>query len=209
MMKGCRNLNQRLQERFFRLLTLQPDAFPMLMRGKKFPALVTLQPFRQRPAAPIQWRAQSFPTSKIWKECGIMGERMPRVPPEAPDGGAGGAGVGPYSAVIRKRLPVFVSSVMVLARCGVNTVCSTAKSVGEFSLITVSVPSPWELNTSIVSGLNVAPSHPTPMGRSVKMCPSAADKMIMLFLSRQAANRISFFASSARPAHPPPLLERS
>ena len=36
-----------------------------------------------------------------------------------------------------------------------------------FRLITVgSVPSPCELNTSIVAGLNVAPSHPTPIGRS-------------------------------------------
>src|SRR5208337_208482 len=171
----------------------------------------------------LPFAAQSFPTTRIWKECGIMGARGPRInaggplaaggPPvaggAAPAGGAGGAGVGPYSAVIRKRLPVFVSSVMVLARCGVNTVCSKEKLVGEFSLITVRVPSPCELKTSIVSGLKVAPSQPTPIGRSVMMCPSAADKIIMLFLSRQAAKRIPFFASSARPAHPPPLLERS
>ena len=55
MMEGCRNLNQRLQKGFLRLLALQPDTFPVLMREKKFPALVTLQPFRQRPATPIQW----------------------------------------------------------------------------------------------------------------------------------------------------------
>src|ERR1700677_365934 len=102
------------------------------MREKKFRALVTLQPFRQRPAVPVQWHAhhyqavfevaapssgflasaqsatsfaaQSLPTSRIWKECGIIGGRGPRInaggPPAAggpPDGGAaaGGAGVGP------------------------------------------------------------------------------------------------------------------
>ena len=104
---------------------------------------------------------------------------------------------------------VFVSSVSVLARAGVATVCSTTKSVGEFSSITVSVPSPCELNASIVAGLNVTPSHPIPIGRSVMMCPSVADRITMFFLSRHAENRIPFFASSASPAQPEPLLERS
>ena len=42
----------------------------------------------------------------------------------------------------------------------------------------------------MVAGLNVMPSQPTPVGRSVMICPSLADRMIMLFFSRQAANRI-------------------
>jgi hypothetical protein len=54
MMKGCRNLNQRLQKRFLRLLALQPDAFPMLMREKILSALVAFQPFRQCSAAPVK-----------------------------------------------------------------------------------------------------------------------------------------------------------
>src|SRR5208283_2123994 len=123
--------------------------------------------------------------------------------------GAGGAGAGPYSAVMSSRWPVLVSRVMVLARTGVVTVCSTTKSVGEFSLMTVSVPSPWELKASIVAGLKVAPSQPTPMGRSVMMWPSMAERMTMSLWSRQAAKRMLFLASSASPAQPLLLLERS
>ena len=104
---------------------------------------------------------------------------------------------------------VFVSRVNTLARCGVATVCSTEKLVGESSFTTVSVPSPCELKASIVAGLKVAPSDPLPMGRSVMICPSVAERMIMFLLSRQEAKRILFFASSASPAHPPPLLETS
>jgi len=53
-----------------------------------------------------------------------------------------------------------------LARAGVGIVCSTEKLVGESSLTTVVVPSPCEVMASFVAGLKVAPSHPTPMGRS-------------------------------------------
>src|ERR1700739_3455417 len=123
--------------------------------------------------------------------------------------GGGGAGTGAKLGGVSRVCPGFASSVSVLARAGVGTVCSTLKLVGESSLITVSVPSPWELNVSIVAGLKVAPSHPLPMGRSVMMCPSVAERMIMFLLSRQAAKRMLFFASSARPAQPPPLLETS
>src|SRR6201998_396709 len=148
-----------------------------------------------------------------------MGARGPR----AYDGGAPGAGVavaaacvadggggtGPNSAVMSRMWPVFASSVSVLARAGMGTVCSTLKLVGESSLITVSVPSPWELNVSIVAGLKVAPSQPLPMGRSVMMWPSVAERMIMFLLSRQAAKRRLFFGSSARTAQPPPLVKKS
>ena len=125
----------------------------------------------------------------------------------APGGGVDGT--GPYSAVIVKMWSVLESRVRVFARAGVGTVCSTAKLVGESSLITVSVPSPCELKASMVAGLKVAPSQPTPVGRSVMMWPSVAERMTMLFLSRQAAKRMLFFASRARPAQPPPLLDRS
>src|SRR5215831_11704357 len=147
-----------------------------------------------------------------------MGARAPRIHAGGPEDGplAGGAvsttgswGTGPNSAVMVRIWLVLVSRVRVFARAGVATVCSTEKLLGEFSLITVSVPSPCELNASIVAGLNTAPSQPLPMGRSVIICPSVADRMIMFFLSRHAAKRILFCASNARPAHPPPLLETS
>jgi hypothetical protein len=104
---------------------------------------------------------------------------------------------------------VFISRVRTFARAGVATVCSTEKLLDEFSCTTVSVPSPCELKASIVVELKVAPSVPLPIGRSVMICPSVADRMIMFLLSRHEAKRILFFASNARPAHPPPLLETS
>src|SRR6202140_5303571 len=127
-----------------------------------------------------------------------MGGRGPRIqggavaggPPAAGvafDSGGGAGGTGPNSAVIVRIWLVFVSRVSTFARAGVATVCSTEKLVGEFSCTTVSVPSPCELKASIVAGLKVAPSDPLPMGRSVMICPSVADKMIMFCLSRQEA----------------------
>src|SRR5580658_7179704 len=98
-----------------------------------------------------------------------MGARGPRIQAGGPPAAGGGAGVaasggaggtGPNSAVIAKMRLVLVSSVCVLARAGVGTVCSTLKLVGESSLITVSVPSPCELKASMVAGLNDAPSDP-------------------------------------------------
>src|SRR5579863_10291449 len=146
-----------------------------------------------------------------------MGGRGPRIhagafaggPPAAGlvgagAAGAGLAGTGPYSAVIDKIWFVLASSVSVLARAGVGTVCSTEKLVGESSFTMVRDPSPWELKASIVDGLKAAPSDPLPIGRSVMMCPSVAERMIRFLLSRQAAKRTLFFASNARPAQPPP-----
>ena len=52
--------------------------------------------------------------------------------------------------------------------------------------MTVRVPSPCELNVSIVSGLNVTPSHPFPIGKSVIMCPSVADRTTIFLLARHA-----------------------
>jgi len=79
-------------------------------------------------------------------------------------------------------MPGLVSRVQTLARSGVATVCSTTKLVGEFSLTMVSVPSPAEAKASMVAGLKVAPSTPVPVGRSVMMWPSVAERMIMFFL---------------------------
>src|ERR1700693_1939105 len=137
--------------------------------------------------------ADYLPITSIWKECGIIGARGPRIQAGAPGGGppargaapatwAAAAGTGPNSAVIVRIWLVFVSRVSTFARAGVATVCSTEKLVGEFSCTTVSVPSPCELKASIVAGLKVAPSDPLPMGRSVMICPSVADRMIMFLL---------------------------
>jgi hypothetical protein len=118
--------------------------------------------------------------------------------------GLQGAGGGPYSAVMSRMWPVLVSRVRSWRGRGVVTVCSTTKLVGEFSLMTVRVPSPWELKASMVAGLKVAPSQPLPMGRSVMMWPSVAERMTMSLFLRQAAKRMLFLTSRARPAQPPP-----
>ena len=67
-----------------------------------------------------------------------------------------------------------VSSDEVLQPGLVCTVCSTAKLVGLFSLMMVSVPSRCELNASIVLGLNPPPSVPLPMGSVASTLPSSA-----------------------------------
>ena len=94
------------------------------------------------------------------------------------DGAEPGAGVGgdPNSAPISNTWPVLVSSVSVFALTIVLTVCSTVKLFGLSSLITVRVPSPCELNASMVSGLNPAPSTPAPIGSVVMILPSSATK---------------------------------
>src|SRR5277367_573797 len=133
--------------------------------------------------------------TSIWKECGIVGARGPRIQAGAPgggplaDGGTAWVGTGPNSAVIVRIWLVFGSKVSTFARAGVATVCSTEKLVGEFSCATVSVPSPCELKASIVDRLKAAPSEPLRMGRSVMICPSVADKIIMFLLSRHEAKR--------------------
>ena len=54
------------------------------------------------------------------------------------------------SVVIKTIWLFLVSSVQVLARGLVETVWVTAKFDGEISLMIVRVPSPWELNASMV-----------------------------------------------------------
>ena len=65
--------------------------------------------------------------------------------------------------------------------------------------MTVSVPSPCELNASIVAGLKTAPSTPVPMGSDVMILPSVF-MITMVGVLRQPTNRILFLASNARPA---------
>ena len=70
-----------------------------------------------------------------------------------------------------------VSKVQVLARDFVCTVCATSKLVGLFSLMMVNVPSPCELNASMVAGLNPPLSVPLPIGKVPRILPSSAFKM--------------------------------
>ena len=128
-----------------------------------------------RTASPITY----LPTARIVNESGIIGPRpgpRPRPPPPgprpdppgAPPGGGGGggagaavgAGGGAYSAVIVRIRLFFVSIVMVFAPGMVCTTCSATKLVGLFSLTIETVPSPAELNASIMAGLKPAPSVP-------------------------------------------------
>src|ERR1051326_3619510 len=60
------------------------------------------------------------------------------------------AAAGAGSVVIKMIWFLLASSVQVLARDLVRTLCSTSKLVGLFSLMIVNVPSPWELNASMV-----------------------------------------------------------
>ena len=71
-----------------------------------------------------------LPITRIWNEPGIIGGRGAAHPGRRAGRrsrriGRDGAGTGPYSAVISRIWPVLVSSVSVLARAGVATVCST------------------------------------------------------------------------------------
>src|SRR5580700_2465391 len=127
----------------------------------------------------------------IEKEPGTAGPRPPRPRPAGGGAGLTGAGGGgPYSAVISRIRLVLLSSVKVLAPTGVATVCSTAKLVGLFSLMTVRVPSPCELKASIVLGLKVAPSTPVPIGSVARIFPVSAFRITMLAGLRHAAKRM-------------------
>ena len=84
------------------------------------------------------------------------------------------AAAGAGSVVITMIWLRLVSSVQVLARDLVCTVCSTSKLVGLVSLMMVSVPSPCELMASMVFGLNPPPSVPRPMGTVARILPSSA-----------------------------------
>ena len=82
---------------------------------------------------------------------------------------------------MRRILFVFVSNVEVLAPIIVCTVCSTSKLVGLFSFTMVSVPSPCELNASIVDALKTAPSTPAPMGNVFRIIAAQQVMAITLF----------------------------
>src|SRR5205823_437204 len=124
------------------------------------------------------------PTTRISRSDGPPLSRPPRLPPPGRPASGGGVGaaavsafggeVGEGSVVIRTIWFFFVSSVQVLARDLVCTVCSTSKLVGLVSLIMVSVPSPCELKASMVAGLNPPLSVPRPMGSVARILPSSA-----------------------------------
>ena len=127
------------------------------------------------------------------------------------DGVAGAGGAGPRSCDMVKRWPVLLSSVTVRAPFMVCKFCSTSKLVGLFSLTIVMVPLPWVLKTSLVAGLKTAPSDPQASGSLVRILPSLALRITMVgcgeggsVLARlQAAKRIWFLTSMARPLQPP------
>src|SRR5271154_5717204 len=142
-----------------------------------------------------------LPATRIENVPGTMAERAGRSP-------GGTVGAVNSAATVKIRF-VFASSVRVLARGIVSRVCSTVKLVGPFSFTIVSVPSFWELNASVVFGLNAAPSEPRPIGRVARIFPSPALRITMFCGLRQAAKRMLFFTSIARPAHPSPFPARS
>src|ERR1017187_862976 len=121
-----------------------------------------------------------------------MGARGPRPPFFWASGGgasAGGAGGGPHSAGLISTWLVLVSIVSVLAPRMVVTFCSTTKLVGLFSLMTVKVPSPFELKASMVLGLKVAPSVPVPIGKVSRILPVSELRITMVAGVWQEANR--------------------
>src|ERR1017187_904120 len=143
-------------------------------------------------ASPTTQNNGYLPTTTIEKESGSMGARGPRPPFLVASGGgasAGGAGGGPYSAAISNTWLVFGSSVSVLAPRMVGTFCSTTKLVGLFSLMTVRVPSPFELKASMVLEIKVAPSVPVPIGRVSRILPVSELRITMVAGVWQEANR--------------------
>src|SRR6059058_1450346 len=116
------------------------------------------------------YRAGYFPIIRIVNVPGIAAPR-----PARPPGGVGGA--GPRSSAITKRRPVLLSNAFVRAKFIVSRFCSTSNDVGLFSLTMVIVPLPCELNTSIIAGLNAAPSEPPANGSVVRILPSVALRM--------------------------------
>src|SRR5262252_8452367 len=157
------------------------------------------------------------PTMMIVNEPGTTEPRPPRpVGGGAPAGGGGGG--GPASDAIANRRPVLLSNAMVRAPLPghVFRFCSTSKLVALFSLTMVIVPLPCVLNASIVAWLNAAPSELPASGSRSRIFPSFALRITNRCdgfagstgvpagpMPLQAANRIAFFASSARPLHPP------
>ena len=115
---------------------------------------------------------------------------------------------GTRSAVMRNIRPVTGSRVEVLAPWRVVTVCSTSNRSGASSLMTVSVPSLWELKASPVAGLKQAESTPAPMGRVARMRPSSAPRMTAAWGLRQHTKRMRLAVSMAMPAGVPPRPPR-
>src|SRR6202000_2757590 len=146
--------------------------------------------------------ARYLPTNRIANESGTLCPRAGRPPGE-------GAGAGVNSAVISSNRSVLRSRVSVFARGCVCSVCSTTKLVGLFSFTIVNVPSPCELNASIVFESKTAPSDPLPIGNVSRIFPLPAFKITIVCGLRQDANRILFFTSIANPAQVPPLPCRS
>jgi len=64
------DLNQRLQKRFLRLLSLQPDGFPVLVRQEEFFVAVASQALGKRAATPVK-RHRSDPL-KLCKRFGLQ-----------------------------------------------------------------------------------------------------------------------------------------
>src|SRR5512146_1912513 len=115
--------------------------------------------------------------------------RPPRAPPAAGALGSPAAAAA-RSVQIRTMRLFFESSEQVLHPALVSTFCSTAKLVGLFSLMIVSVPSRWELNASIVFGLKPPPSVPLPIGSVARTFPSSAFKMTQTLGRAHIANRM-------------------
>lgn len=65
VMKRSRHLNQRLHKALLRLLQAQPDALPMLVGKKEFPAAIARETLRKRSAAPIERQDSTVRNSPI------------------------------------------------------------------------------------------------------------------------------------------------
>ncbi len=118
------------------------------------------------------------PTTRISSKPGPS--RLPYFLPSdwsAPAGEVARAPASGAGSVVIKMIWLFlVSSAQVLARDLVCTVCVTSKLVGLFSLMMVRVPSPCELNASIVFGLKPPLSVPLPIGKVARIFPLLAFK---------------------------------
>src|SRR5206468_1081018 len=94
-------------------------------------------------------------TTNTWKVPGIILRLVL--------GGAFGSGSS-KSAVGKNKVWESLSIAMVLAPRLVGMVCFTLNSVAEISLMTVILPSPFEVNIIFVLLSNAMPSQPSPIG---------------------------------------------
>ena len=83
----------------------------------------------------------------------------------------------------------------------VFTVCSTTKSVGLFSLTTVSVPSPLELTAYPVLASKATPSDPAPIAGEARTLPESGSEIAITRLLQTENNR-RFLTSIASPEGP-------